>query len=57
MPIQHRIYTVLYPPDTETEDFVEEEKNKPAETRAISVGNQLITADNFAQKFVKALPE
>lgn len=49
--------SVLYPPDTQTEGFAEEEKTKPKETRAISEGNKLVTAEAFAEKFVKALPK
>lgn len=56
--VQYNIkVSVLYPPDTQTEGFAEEEKAKPKETRAISEGNQLVTAEAFAEKFVNALPK
>lgn len=49
--------SVLYPPDTYTEGFAEEEKTKPAETRAISAGNKPMTAEQLAKAIVKALPK
>ena len=55
---QHGVsISVLYPPDTYTEGFEEEEKTKPPETRAISGGNKPITAKQVAESVVKALPK
>ena len=49
--------SVLYPPDTLTEGFAEEEKTKPPETRAISAGNKPMSPAQVAQALVKALPK
>ena len=55
---QHGIsVSLLYPPDTLTEGFEEEEKTKPIETRAISAGNKLLSAEQVADAVVAALPK
>lgn len=48
--------SVLFPPDTETEGFAEEERTKPAETRAISAGNKRVKPEVVARAVVRALP-
>lgn len=48
--------SVLFPPDTETEGFAEEERTKPPETRAISAGNKKVQPEVVARAAVGALP-
>ena len=47
--------SVLCPPDTDTPGFAIENKTKPYETRAISKGAKLMTAEAVAKKFVGRL--
>jgi len=55
---QHNIkVSVLYPPDTLTAGFEEEEKTKPKETRAISGNAKLLTADQVASALVRQIPK
>jgi len=49
--------SILYPPDTYTEGFEEEEKTKPKETRAVSGNNKPVTPDVVAKALVKQLPK
>lgn len=48
--------SVIYPPDTYTEGFEEEEKTKPVETKALSKSNKPMTAKEMANAIVSALP-
>lgn len=41
--------TIVYPPDTDTPQLAEESLTKPAETKAITAGGGLWTADNVAR--------
>lgn len=53
---KHHIHiSVLCPPDTQTPGFEQEELQKPWETRAISAGTKLRTADYVANLFLKKL--
>jgi len=55
---QHGIsVSVLYPPDTLTPGFAEEEKTKPKETRAISGNAKLLTPEQVAFALVKKIPK
>mgnify|MGYP000621399968 CR=1 FL=1 len=47
---------VLCPPDTDTPGFQNENLTKPTETRALSEGASLMTADDVADVFFKELP-
>jgi len=49
--------SVLYPPDTLTAGFEEEEKTKPKETRAISGNAKVLTAEQVASALVKQIPK
>jgi short-subunit dehydrogenase len=49
--------SVLYPPDTLTAGFEQEEKTKPKETRAISANAKLLTPEQVAQALVKKIPK
>lgn len=46
---------VLCPPDTDTPGFANENREKPAETRALSKGVRLLSADDVAREALKAL--
>jgi short-subunit dehydrogenase len=46
---------VLCPPDTDTPGFANENREKPAETRALSKGASLLTADDVARAALAAL--
>ena len=48
---------VLCPPDTDTPGFENENKTKPAETHAVSESASLLTSDQVASAFFKALPK
>ncbi len=48
---------VLCPPDTDTPGFENENKTKPAETHAISESASLLTSEQVAAAFFKALPK
>ncbi len=48
--------SVLYPPDTLTAGFEQEEKTKPKETRAISGNAKLLTPEQVAHSLVKKIP-
>lgn len=55
---QHNIQvSVLYPPDTLTAGFTEEEKTKPKETRAISGNAKVLTPEQVASALVKKIPK
>jgi len=55
---QHDIQvSVLYPPDTLTAGFTEEEKTKPKETRAISGNAKVLTPEQVASAFVNKIPK
>jgi len=55
---QHDIQvSVLYPPDTLTAGFAEEEKTKPKETRAISGNAKLLTPEQVASALVNKIPK
>lgn len=47
--------SVLCPPDTDTPGFAEENRTKPAETRAISGNAKLLSADNVARSLVNGI--
>jgi 3-dehydrosphinganine reductase len=47
--------SILCPPDTETPGFEEEEKTKPHETRELSKGAKLMTAEQVSKKFIADL--
>ncbi len=47
--------SVLCPPDTDTPQLAEEEKTKPAETKAISGNAKLMKPEQVAQRLVKAV--
>jgi short-subunit dehydrogenase len=46
---------VLCPPDTQTPGFDVENRTKPAETRAISEGAKLLTADAVAKAAIAGI--
>jgi 3-dehydrosphinganine reductase len=46
---------IVYPPDTDTPQLVEESLTKPAETKAITAGGGLWTADAVARVTLKAV--
>jgi NAD(P)-dependent dehydrogenase (short-subunit alcohol dehydrogenase family) len=46
---------VLCPPDTDTPGFAEENRTKPAETRAVSEGASLLRADDVADALLAGL--
>lgn len=46
---------VLCPPDTDTPGFANENREKPAETRALSQGASLLSADDVARAALEAL--
>jgi short-subunit dehydrogenase len=48
---------VLCPPDTDTPGFENENKTKPAETHAVSESASLLTTEQVAVAFFKALPK
>ena len=48
---------VLCPPDTDTPGFENENKTKPAETHAVSESASLLTSEQVANAFFKALPK
>ncbi len=55
---QHGVsVSVLYPPDTLTAGFAEEEKTKPKETRAISGNAKLLTPEQVALALIKKIPK
>lgn len=47
--------SVLYPPDTSTEGFEEENKTKPEECKIISEGGGLLSAEKVADVFIKGI--
>jgi 3-dehydrosphinganine reductase len=47
--------SILFPPDTETPGFEEENKTKPIETAALSETAKLYPASDVAQRYVKGL--
>lgn len=49
--------SILYPPDTYTEGFEEEEKTKPIETRAISANNKPVQPEVIARALLKKIPK
>lgn len=49
--------SILYPPDTYTEGFEQEEINKPAETRAVSGNNKPVMPEVVAAGLVKQIPK
>jgi len=46
---------VLYPPNTDTPGFAEENKHKPAETVAIEAGDKILTPEQVARFTMKGL--
>lgn len=55
---KHKIKVmVLCPPDTDTPGFENENKTKPAETHAVSESASLLTSEQVANAFFKALPK
>jgi len=46
---------VLYPPNTDTPGFAEENKHKPAETIAIEAGDKILTPEQVARFTMKGL--
>lgn len=47
--------TIVYPPDTDTPQLVEESLTKPIETKALTAGGGLWTADDVARVTLKAV--
>ena len=47
--------TIVYPPDTDTPQLVEENLTKPIETKALTAGGGLWTADDVARVTLKAV--
>lgn len=47
--------TIVYPPDTDTPQLVEESRTKPIETKALTAGGGLWTADDVARVTLKAV--
>ncbi|HDL49542.1 MAG TPA: SDR family NAD(P)-dependent oxidoreductase [Actinobacteria bacterium] len=47
--------SILYPPDTDTPGFENENRTKPAETAIMSEGAGLLTADQVAETFLKGV--
>jgi 3-dehydrosphinganine reductase len=47
--------SVVYPPDTETPQLEEENRTKPAETRAITAGGGVLSADAVARAIVEGV--
>jgi 3-dehydrosphinganine reductase len=47
--------TIVYPPDTDTPQLAEESLTKPAETRAITAGGGLWSADDVARATLEAV--
>ena len=47
--------TIVYPPDTDTPQLVEENLTKPVETKALTAGGGLWTADDVARLTLKAV--
>ncbi len=48
-------FSILYPPDTDTPGFENENKSKPAEVMIISEGGGLLTATQVAQKLTRGI--
>lgn len=49
--------SIVYPPDTDTPQLVEENKTKPPETKAITATASLWTADAVAQTILKGIEQ
>lgn len=47
--------TIVYPPDTDTPQLAEENRTKPVETKALTAGGGLWTADAVARKTLAAV--
>jgi len=48
-------FSILYPPDTDTPGFEEEEKTKPEEAKIISEGGGLLTPEEVAEEFIEGI--
>lgn len=48
-------FSILYPPDTDTPGFENENKSKPAEVMIISEGGGLLNAEQVAQKLMRGI--
>jgi 3-dehydrosphinganine reductase len=47
--------SIVYPPDTDTPQLAEENKTKPAETKAITAGAQTWSAEGVARSIVTGM--
>jgi 3-dehydrosphinganine reductase len=47
--------SILYPPDTDTPGFIEENKTKPPETALLSETAKLFTPEQVAEQYIKGL--
>jgi 3-dehydrosphinganine reductase len=50
----HIYVTLVFPPDTDTPGFKEENKTKPKETQLINETSGVLTAEQVAKKIIKA---
>ncbi|WP_299355760.1 hypothetical protein [uncultured Shimia sp.] len=47
--------SIVYPPDTDTPQLVEESKTKPEETKAMTASAKMWSAEDVAAKIVKGI--
>jgi 3-dehydrosphinganine reductase len=47
--------SIIYPPDTDTPQLAEENKTKPAETKAITAGAEMWSAEGIADEILKGI--